>query len=92
MYVMLWAGTGVVPTSLCFAGGGRVVGMAARHILHAQRGANAAPVGSVSVSGLAVGRTFAAILENYHQADGSVIIPEALVPYMGGQKVIENES
>ena len=43
-------------------------------------------------SGLAVGRTFAAILENYQQADGSVIIPEALVPYMGGQKVIENES
>ncbi len=43
-------------------------------------------------SGLAVGRTFAAILENYQQADGSVIIPDALVPYMGGQKVIENES
>ncbi|MCP3942169.1 MAG: serine--tRNA ligase [Desulfobacteraceae bacterium] len=43
-------------------------------------------------SGLAVGRTFAAILENYQQADGSVIIPDALVPYMGGQKVIKNES
>lgn len=35
-------------------------------------------------SGLAVGRTVAAILENYQQADGSVKIPEALVPYMGG--------
>ena len=43
-------------------------------------------------SGLAVGRTFAAILENYQQADGSVIIPDVLVPYMGGQKVIKNES
>ncbi len=43
-------------------------------------------------SGLAVGRTFAAILENYQQADGSITVPDALVPYMGGQKVIENES
>ncbi|MCG8685299.1 MAG: serine--tRNA ligase [Desulfobacterales bacterium] len=43
-------------------------------------------------SGLAVGRTFAAILENYQQEDGTVKVPEALVPYMGGQKVIENES
>ena len=43
-------------------------------------------------SGLAVGRTFAAILENYQQPDGSVTIPEALVPYMGGQEIIENES
>lgn len=43
-------------------------------------------------SGLAVGRTFAAILENYQQADGTVIVPEALVPYMGGQTVIKNES
>lgn len=43
-------------------------------------------------SGLAVGRTFAAILENYQQPDGSVTIPEALVPYMGGQEVIINES
>ena len=43
-------------------------------------------------SGLAVGRTFAAILENYQQADGSVKVPDALVPYMGGLEVIENES
>ena len=35
-------------------------------------------------SGLAVGRTLVAILENYQQADGSVAIPDALVPYMGG--------
>ncbi|MCG8619293.1 MAG: serine--tRNA ligase [Desulfobacterales bacterium] len=42
-------------------------------------------------SGLAVGRTFAAILENYQQADGTVTVPDALVPYMGGRTVIENE-
>jgi seryl-tRNA synthetase len=39
-------------------------------------------------SGLAVGRTLVAILENYQQADGSVAIPEALWPYMGGAKVL----
>ena len=38
-------------------------------------------------SGLAVGRTVAAILENYQQADGSVIIPEALRTYMGIDKI-----
>ena len=40
-------------------------------------------------SGLAVGRTWLAILENYQQADGSVLIPEALRPYMGGLERIE---
>ena len=39
-------------------------------------------------SGLAVGRSLIAILENYQQEDGSVAIPEALVPYMGGAKKI----
>ena len=42
-------------------------------------------------SGLAVGRTMAAILENYQNADGSVTVPEALVPYMGGVEVIQPE-
>ena len=37
-------------------------------------------------SGLAVGRTLVAVLENYQQADGSVVIPEVLYPYMGGLK------
>lgn len=41
-------------------------------------------------SGLAVGRTVAAILENYQNADGSVTVPEALVPYMGGLTTITN--
>ena len=40
-------------------------------------------------SGLAVGRTVAAILENYQNADGSVTIPEVLRPYMGGAEVIK---
>lgn len=40
-------------------------------------------------SGLAVGRTFAAIIENYQNEDGSITVPEALVPFMGGQTVIE---
>ncbi len=40
-------------------------------------------------SGLAVGRTVIAILENYQQADGSVVIPEALRPYLGGLEILE---
>lgn len=43
-------------------------------------------------SGLAVGRTVAAILENYQNADGTVTIPDVLVPYMGGQTVIIKEN
>ena len=46
------------------------------------------PVHTLNGSGLAVGRTFAAILENYQQADGSVAIPDVLRPYMGGQERI----
>ena len=45
-------------------------------------------VHTLNGSGIAVGRTVAAILENYQQADGSVKIPTALVPYMGGVEVI----
>ena len=40
-------------------------------------------------SGLAVGRTLVAILENYQQADGSITVPEALWPYMGGVKQLK---
>ncbi len=42
-------------------------------------------------SGLAVGRTLVAILENYQQADGSINVPEALWPYMGGVKVLKSQ-
>jgi seryl-tRNA synthetase len=41
-------------------------------------------VHTLNGSGLAVGRTWLAIVENYQQADGSVLIPDALLPYMGG--------
>jgi seryl-tRNA synthetase len=43
---------------------------------------------TVNGSGLAVGRTLIAVLENYQQADGTVVIPEVLRPYMGGKEVI----
>jgi seryl-tRNA synthetase len=45
-------------------------------------------VHTLNGSGLAIGRTVAAILENYQQEDGSVVIPEALRPYMGNRDVI----
>jgi seryl-tRNA synthetase len=45
-------------------------------------------VHTLNGSGLAVGRTLVAILENYQQPDGSIRIPDALVPYMGGVKMI----
>ncbi|MDH5263544.1 MAG: serine--tRNA ligase [Betaproteobacteria bacterium] len=44
----------------------------------------AEPVHTLNGSGLAVGRTLVAVLENFQQADGSVTVPAALVPYMGG--------
>ena len=46
-------------------------------------------VHTLNGSGVAVGRTVAAILENYQQADGSVVIPEALRPYMGNREKID---
>ena len=60
----------------------------------ADKGAKAKPefVHTINGSGLAVGRTWLAILENYQQADGSVRIPEAIRPYMGGLDKIEKES
>ncbi|MEP6569809.1 MAG: serine--tRNA ligase [Acidobacteriota bacterium] len=47
-------------------------------------------VHTLNGSGLAVGRTWIAVLENYQQADGSIVIPEALRPYMGGMEKIES--
>jgi seryl-tRNA synthetase len=50
------------------------------------KGADGKPefVHTLNGSGLAVGRTLVAVLENYQQADGSVVVPDALRPYMGG--------
>ncbi|GIO28201.1 serine--tRNA ligase [Ornithinibacillus bavariensis] len=56
-----------------------------------RREANGKPefVHTLNGSGLAIGRTVAAILENYQQEDGSVKVPEVLIPYMGGKEVIQ---
>ena len=51
-------------------------------------GGKTALVHTLNGSGLAVGRTWLAILENYQQADGTVRIPDVLIPYMCGQRVI----
>jgi seryl-tRNA synthetase len=48
-------------------------------------------VHTLNGSGLAVGRTLVAVLENYQRADGSVAVPEALRPYMGGMDVMAPE-
>jgi seryl-tRNA synthetase len=53
-----------------------------------QKGARPEYAHTLNGSGLALPRTLAALLENYQQADGSVLIPEALRPYMGGLEVI----
>lgn len=66
----------------------------ARRALIRFRNANGKPeyVHTLNGSGLAVGRTVTAILENFQNADGSVTIPEALVPYMGGITEITKEN
>jgi seryl-tRNA synthetase len=47
------------------------------------------PVHTLNGSGVAVGRALIAVLENYQEADGSIVVPDALAPYMGGIKRIE---
>ena len=49
-------------------------------------------VHTLNGSGLAVGRTLVAILENYQQADGSVLVPEVLRPYVGGVEKVTKEA
>ncbi|HWL23739.1 MAG TPA: serine--tRNA ligase [Ureibacillus sp.] len=53
-----------------------------------EQGAKPEYVHTLNGSGLAIGRTVAAILENFQQEDGTVVIPEVLRPYMGGKEVI----
>ncbi|HYC35227.1 MAG TPA: serine--tRNA ligase [Usitatibacter sp.] len=50
------------------------------------------PLHTLNGSGLAVGRTLVAVLENYQEADGSVTVPKALVPYMGGITKLEPQA
>jgi seryl-tRNA synthetase len=66
---------------------------ARRMNLRFRRAGGAKPefVHTLNGSGLAVGRTWIAVLENYQQADGSILIPEILQPYMNGLEKIENE-
>jgi seryl-tRNA synthetase len=45
-------------------------------------------VHTLNGSGLAVGRALIAVMENYQQADGTIAVPDALKPYMGGVEVI----
>ncbi len=47
------------------------------------------PVHTLNGSGLAVGRAMIAVMENYQQADGSILVPEVLKPYMGGVERIQ---
>jgi seryl-tRNA synthetase len=54
-----------------------------------QEGKGTRFVHTLNGSGVAVGRALIAVMENYQRADGSIVIPEALRPYMGGQEAIE---
>jgi seryl-tRNA synthetase len=67
---------------------------ARRMNLRFRRAGGAKPeyVHTLNGSGLAVGRTWIAVLENYQQEDGSIIIPEVLQPYMNGLEIISLES
>jgi seryl-tRNA synthetase len=61
--------------------------MAARY--RAKEGRDVRPVHTLNGSGVAVGRALIAVMETYQQDDGSIAVPEALAPYMGGIKKIE---
>ena len=62
--------------------------MSARY--RASAGRDVHHVTTLNGSGLAVGRTLIAVLENYQQADGSIVVPEVLRPYMGGLERIQS--
>ena len=67
---------------------GRLSYQARRASIRAKSGKSKADfVHTLNGSGLAAGRTWVAIVENYQQADGSVVIPEALRPYMGAEVI-----
>jgi seryl-tRNA synthetase len=54
-----------------------------------KEGRNVRHVHTLNGSGVAVGRALIAVMENYQEADGSIVVPDALQPYMGGMKKIE---
>ena len=53
-------------------------------------GKTVAYVHTLNGSGVALGRALIAVMENYQQADGSIVVPEVLRPYMGGMESIAN--
>jgi seryl-tRNA synthetase len=65
----------------------------ARRMMARYRGKDGKPafVHTLNGSGVAVGRALIAVMETYQQADGSIVVPEALAPYMGGLKTIARE-
>jgi seryl-tRNA synthetase len=66
----------------------------ARRMMARYRGKDGKPafVHTLNGSGVAVGRALIAVMETYQQADGSIVVPDALAPYMGGIKKIEKKS
>ncbi|MBS1826547.1 MAG: serine--tRNA ligase [Acidobacteria bacterium] len=60
---------------------------ARRASIRCRSGKKSEPLHTLNGSGLAVGRTWVAIVENYQQKDGSVVIPEALRPYLNGERI-----
>jgi len=74
-------------SSISWCGDYQARRMNARHRPQGEKGTRF--VHTLNGSGLAVGRTLVAVLENYQQEDGSVTVPSALAPYMGGVTVLE---
>jgi seryl-tRNA synthetase len=66
----------------------------ARRMMARYRGPDGKPafVHTLNGSGVAVGRALIAVMETYQQADGSIVVPDALAPYMGGMKTIEKKA
>jgi seryl-tRNA synthetase len=55
--------------------------------IRVKSGKKSEPLHTLNGSGLAIGRTWVAIVENYQQADGTVVIPEALQPYLNAERI-----
>ena len=56
-----------------------------------RKAARCGHVHTLNGSGVAVGRALIAVMETYQQEDGSIAVPDALLPYMGGMKKIEKQ-
>ncbi len=74
-------------SSCSVCGDFQAIRMNARYKKKGEKGTNY--IHTLNGSGLAVGRTLIAVMENYQQKDGSIVIPDVLIPYMGGITVIK---